>query len=278
MNIVIKIVNKIVGRSALHHRQFKCFLEEIESEYGDLLMHTDIRWLSRGQVLTRFLACIEAIQIFLIEIKENFPQLEDKSWLLKLKFLTDITNHFNSLNSQLQGKKHTVLKLFECWKGFCLKLSVFENDIKSKILKYFPSIKTHEGIEDVDMNIILEYISAIKTEFDARFEDLKTYGPMFSFIIKPDEMDLNELDLKYFEYLGINNLELEYIEFKWSVLWTNKFKDLRQHLENTENDHMDAISSCWSTLPQNFICLKKLHLLYYQHLVPRILVSKHFPK
>ena len=38
MSTVVKIVNVIVGRSALHHRQFKSFLDEIGSEYGDILL------------------------------------------------------------------------------------------------------------------------------------------------------------------------------------------------------------------------------------------------
>jgi len=141
MSVVVKIVNTIAARSSLIHRQFKEFLSEIEAEYGDLLLHAEVRWLSRGKVLNRFISLIDAIQIFLIEIGENFPQLDDKLWLLKLRFLADVTNHFNELNLRLQGNQHTILKLYGEWKGFGLKLHLFENDIKNSIFHYFPMVK-----------------------------------------------------------------------------------------------------------------------------------------
>ncbi|GFW87139.1 uncharacterized protein TNCV_5124931 [Trichonephila clavipes] len=47
MQIAFKIVNSIRSRS-LQRRQFWALLEETESQYGDLLLHTDVRWLSRG--------------------------------------------------------------------------------------------------------------------------------------------------------------------------------------------------------------------------------------
>jgi len=120
MSVVVKIVKLIVARSSLIHRQFKDFLIEIEAEYGDLLLYAEVCWLSRRKVLNRFITLIDAIQISLIEIGENFSQLDDKLWLLKLRFLTDITNHFNEINLRLQGNQHTILKLFEEWKSFGL--------------------------------------------------------------------------------------------------------------------------------------------------------------
>ena len=53
MSVVLKCVNYIRSRS-LQHRQFRAFLEEIESTYGDVLYFTEVRWLSRGNVLKRF--------------------------------------------------------------------------------------------------------------------------------------------------------------------------------------------------------------------------------
>ena len=43
MNLVIKIVNSILSK-ALYHRQFKEFLNEMETtQYSDLLLHNKVR-------------------------------------------------------------------------------------------------------------------------------------------------------------------------------------------------------------------------------------------
>ncbi|KAK0131346.1 Protein ZBED8 [Merluccius polli] len=46
MTPVVKIINSIRAK-AKQHRHFKQFLEECSAEYGNLLLHTEIRWLSR---------------------------------------------------------------------------------------------------------------------------------------------------------------------------------------------------------------------------------------
>jgi hypothetical protein len=52
MDIVISTVNYI-RRNGLTHRQFQYFLEDIETECGDVY-YSAVRWLSRGAVLKRF--------------------------------------------------------------------------------------------------------------------------------------------------------------------------------------------------------------------------------
>uniref|UniRef100_A0A8C6PIG0 SPIN-DOC-like zinc-finger domain-containing protein n=1 Tax=Nothobranchius furzeri TaxID=105023 RepID=A0A8C6PIG0_NOTFU len=53
MTPVVKIINSIRSK-AKQHRMFTVLLEEPSAEYSDLLLHTEIRWLSRGRVLQRF--------------------------------------------------------------------------------------------------------------------------------------------------------------------------------------------------------------------------------
>lgn len=52
MELVIKFINSIVAKP-LYQSQFKEFLIEAKSEYADLLMHNNVRGLSRGNVLKR---------------------------------------------------------------------------------------------------------------------------------------------------------------------------------------------------------------------------------
>ena len=83
MNLVIKIVNKIIA-NGLNHRQFCSLLEEVDSAYSDLLQHNRVRWLSRGEVLKRFAACLEYVKTFLESKSLRYPELGDLDWLQKL--------------------------------------------------------------------------------------------------------------------------------------------------------------------------------------------------
>ncbi|GLD68253.1 general transcription factor II-I repeat domain-containing protein 2A-like protein [Lates japonicus] len=102
MTLVVKIINGI--RSKAKHRIFKVLLEELSAEYGDLLLHREIRWLGRGRVLQRFLSLLGEFKEFMQSKGEDGSLLEDTEWILDLAFLTDITGTLNHLNCELQGK------------------------------------------------------------------------------------------------------------------------------------------------------------------------------
>ena len=60
---VVKIVNHI-SANATRLRIFAAFCEEIGSDYKVLLLHTEVRWLSRGKVLNGLLQLGEEAAIF----------------------------------------------------------------------------------------------------------------------------------------------------------------------------------------------------------------------
>jgi len=64
MNIAFKIVNSIRARS-LQRRQFRTLLEQCKIENTELLLHTDVRWLSRAAFLKRFRDFLPGIKQFL---------------------------------------------------------------------------------------------------------------------------------------------------------------------------------------------------------------------
>jgi len=144
MNTVLKITNLIRGGNrSLNHRNFIKYLEELDCEYCDLLLHTDVRWLSRGKCLERFFGLRKEILNFL---KTNITtdttyfenQLVDKQFLCSLAFLTDIYQHLNKLNLRLQGRKQTISQIIGFLDRFRKKLELFKNVFVENKLIHFP--------------------------------------------------------------------------------------------------------------------------------------------
>ena len=50
MQVVVKTVNFILSKG-LNHHQFQELLQEVESDYGDLLYFSEVRWLNPGAML-----------------------------------------------------------------------------------------------------------------------------------------------------------------------------------------------------------------------------------
>ena len=76
LEISVKVVNMIRGR-ALNHRLFQSFCEEVGKEHTVLLYHTEVRWLSRGRVLSRLFELRDEIQQFLREAGHELAEYFD---------------------------------------------------------------------------------------------------------------------------------------------------------------------------------------------------------
>ena len=59
-------------------------------------------------------------------------------------FFTDFTKHFNALNEKLQGSGKIADRMFCDIKTLERKLEVFERDLNSGQLQYFPNQKLHK--------------------------------------------------------------------------------------------------------------------------------------
>jgi hypothetical protein len=76
MPSVTKIINFISARH-LHKREVSALLLESDSSNNGLLMYNNVRWLSRGKVIERFVDTFEEIKDFL-DRKESLiaPQIK----------------------------------------------------------------------------------------------------------------------------------------------------------------------------------------------------------
>jgi hypothetical protein len=139
MDTVISTVNYI-QRNCLTHCQFQHFLEEIETQYGDVVYYLAVRWMSMRCSPEEMFHLRSEIDIFMTENGKTVPQLRDDKWILELAFLVDIT-YLNELNVKLQGKDKLLSDKFSDEKTFEIKLKLLHKQINKHNLDLFPFCK-----------------------------------------------------------------------------------------------------------------------------------------
>nr|XP_020481138.1 general transcription factor II-I repeat domain-containing protein 2-like [Monopterus albus] len=209
MNTVVKTVNIIRARG-LYHREFQAFLSDVDAEYGDVLYHSDVRWLSRGSLLQRFYSLRSEIDKFLKEKGRPLHELSDPLWLADLAFLVDLTHHLNTLNKNLQGKEQLVSHLYAHMKAFCVKLRLFETQLRSFNAAHFPALsEIKSAFPKADLSAKKEkyasVITSLVTEFNQRFQDFSVIEKQIKLFSTPFLVDAEEVE---------ESLQLELIEMQ----------------------------------------------------------------
>src|SRR5678815_4085385 len=123
LNDVIKMVNAIKS-SSLNSHLFHLLCQDFEVEHGEvLLFHTEVRWLSRGNITSRVQNLREEMsEFFSRDVKAQSKyfsgKLTQKQWQLKLAYFSDIFSRQNDLNLSLQGKSTTLIDFINKCKSF----------------------------------------------------------------------------------------------------------------------------------------------------------------
>lgn len=120
---VISMINFIESK-VLNSRIFNAMFDEMGSQYKSLLYYSDARWLSRGKIFSRVISLRSEIHIFLTEKNHSFAEkFNDPTWVAMIAFLSDIFEHLNHLNTEMQGKNQTIVDIGEQILSFKLKLA-----------------------------------------------------------------------------------------------------------------------------------------------------------
>ncbi|MBN3304913.1 GSHB synthetase, partial [Amia calva] len=174
MTTVMRLVNFLRASSALQHRLLRSFLTEVNAEFDDLLLHNNVRWLSKGKVLERFWTLRKELETFLLDQKSakakqfvDFMQNEEKMEIVA--FLSDITSHLNDLNMKLQGKNNTVCNLTSVVCAFQKKLELFKCDLQQDLL-HFPKLLNQTAGTHHHHNHA-EFLDKLIKNFQTRFGD-----------------------------------------------------------------------------------------------------------
>ncbi|XP_060762621.1 general transcription factor II-I repeat domain-containing protein 2A-like [Neoarius graeffei] len=250
MDVATKVACSIRAKS-LQRRLFCLQLEEADSDHTGLLLHTDVRWLSRGKFLQRFRDLLPEIKQFLQEKKHaEYEQLNDDHWLLDLAFLTDLSNMLNELNVELQGKEKLVINMISTVNAFKGKLKLLSSKIQRNDLGNFSNLASelnNQGKDstEFDSACYAEQIDTVLSDFDRRFQDFALLEPVAMFMCFPfqEDAEVDVLASKISTMFQLSSAEVEDeiltlqadINLKsraneqfWSLLTEEKYPNMRK--------------------------------------------------
>ncbi|RXN38679.1 general transcription factor II-I repeat domain-containing 2A-like protein [Labeo rohita] len=242
----MKFVCSVRARS-LQRRLFRAHLEETGAEHTDLLLHTDVRWLSRGTFLARFWELLPDIKDFLKLSKHaEYAQLEDHQWLLDLAFLTDLTDLLNDFNLELQGKDKHVINMISSVNTFKSKLQLLSSRLQHCDLRNFPHMQAEirsqsKDFAQLDSARYEEQVQSILLEFERRFTDFASIEPVASYLCFPfgPSIDVDSIASRIVLLFHLDNSAVE-----------NEILTLQNDIEIKSRATPGMTGQFWNLLPE----------------------------
>ncbi|XP_067932979.1 general transcription factor II-I repeat domain-containing protein 2B-like [Watersipora subatra] len=208
------------------------FLQESDSQYDDLLVHNNVRWLSKGIALQRVWTVRQHIEQAFSEIggdaAERFLEiLRSEHSLRDMAFLTDILAYLNDLNLKLQGEGRNVVELWQAVTSFKDKLHCFYEDINSD-MNHFPIIREFENGRDdvVDLTAACAFLIDVSSEMERRFAAFDSINGIIELVACPFQAhQLWKTQVDNFPHVPRGVAELELCDLKADILAKAQFAE-----------------------------------------------------
>lgn len=174
LETAVKIVNYIKSRP-LNMRLFAILCNELGSEHQGLLLHTEVRWLSRGNVLSRLYELRDEVRLFLTEQGSPLAEhLTNPDWLTRLLYLSCIFGKLNGLNMSLQGENTSIMSLNDKIQAFTRKLERWRARVELGRIDMFPELEEFMEENALSVNVVKR---SILTHLQALLEHFQKYFP-----------------------------------------------------------------------------------------------------
>ena len=104
-------------------------------------------------------------------------------------------------------------------------------------LKHLKTFLVDHQVNAVEIDM---YVRDLTSQFYNTIYDFQHVGSFFSFLMKPESR--KDLNLPAFEWMDIEDFQMQPIDFKTTLLWTSKFVDLQKLLEAIENKQKNILT------------------------------------
>ena len=158
----------------MNSRLFARLCQDVGSGHKCLLFHTEVRWLSRGNMTRRVFELRRELLIFFKEKKHEFKDdLENDEFISRLAYLLDIFQIFNHINLSFQGSNSNITVFISKLEAFIRKLDVWTKNVESKqfgmfqLLAALPVDPNAKLSQEID-----EHLKLLRTEMMHYFPDL----------------------------------------------------------------------------------------------------------
>lgn len=200
LNKTIKMVN-FIKSSALNTRLFRLLCADLDAAHESLLYHTEVRWLSRGNVVKRVYELQEEMKVFFThtnkpETNIYLDDLNDPIFLDKLSYLVDIFTRLNILNKSMQGSDVTVVDFIGKLNSFAMKLDLWKSKVEKGNFAMFETLSERGDIsKSLKLSdLIAKHLLALRNELGRYFPELTVENANVirnPFIIPPESVDEN---------------------------------------------------------------------------------------
>ena len=159
LGVAIKAVNKIKS-NAKNDRLFRQLCEVNDEEFEHLLLHTKVRWLSKGIFLARYCKLKNSVVEFLGEdsdlAKDVIACHQDNS------YLADFYEKINTATDKLQGKKITLVQSKTIIRGLINKLELYQQSLSRRKFDHFSRLsKMSDSVTDEHLLVYVEHLKAV---------------------------------------------------------------------------------------------------------------------
>ncbi|XP_073414158.1 zinc finger BED domain-containing protein 5-like [Dendrobates tinctorius] len=228
---VVRIVNFVKTRP-LRCRLFASLCTEMGAEHKILLLHTEVRWLSRGKVLARVYELREELKIFLTNERSDYSKLlASDEWCAKLAYLADIFQYLNELNTRMQGRNENLLTSTDKMNGFHLKVQLWQQHVQGGNLQMFPlTEKLHDDNTAAMCEVIGRHLKTLEEKllfyFSSTFTECLDWvrDPYSSLSVAGKDMTLKEQE-ELIELKQDRGLKLKFADLPLHSFWLSVAKE-----------------------------------------------------